>query len=1006
MRFNEDTRVKLPATVQFMRLGYDYQSLQNAEIDTETKIFLSRFKKGLEKINKRIFSDKEIQHICTDILKALKNHDLGKEFYSWLIKPVDKVKLIDFDDITNNDFAIVNELIFGMTTDGSFRPDITILINGIPLAFLEVKKPSNEGGIQVEFKRMINDRFEKEEHKKYFNMLQFIAFSNNMEYETEDTDDDPKAGSFYTTPNGFKTSFSFFREEEKNFALLKDVSEEQIKFMLKDNKYNPSEFDTQEFQTNLSPDTPCNAFVTSVFSPDRFIYFLQYGIVYVAEQVPEKHIMRYPQFFATKNIIEALKKGSKGGIIWHTQGSGKTALAAFSNRVIKDYFSSLGINTRFFFIVDRLDLLTQSSNEFTIRGYNAINVADKEGFSWELNKALTTNTDMQSWGDFVVTNIQKFNDKLPEAKNDYDAKIQRVFFIDEAHRSYAKTGEYFKNLMLVDDNAIYIALTGTPLLSKKERSNLKFGDYIHKYFYDKSIMDGYTLRIKKESIDTLAKAEIKRNLPLEDPDVDKDTIYQSDAYITALSRFIQDDFKDFRLMNIDKTIGGMIVCNSNPQARKVQAWFENNSDLKTGLVITDDDIPTQANKNMQLSFRKTLQPDMLVVHQMLTTGYDVKRLKKMYLLRNAKEHTLLQTISRVNRPYKNDQGKVYKYGYIVDFVDIDEEYERTIQQYLEELEEELKDVEEGDISLNGLIVDKESIHEKYVRLKYEYDSIIDTDNLEEIASLLVLLSKEKLYIVRRILNKIKECHTELLLSRANEYTNEIDIEHIKKVIKLVKNRIDFLNLKGSAVDTLAILSNSEVVEIIYQFIKVKVSIIDLGKFHGMPIVDGLIDKIKRIQKGIKENKNKDDIRIVQLSELLEQIFISLEIIDINDLSKIDDELLQALEELERINSENERLSEIYNGSFAFVKTYNDYCTTYPQYDRADIENVLICIYNSVSEIMSKNAIIIQGRSNFITNVQQKTTIDLLKSGLYKKLNLKEWYPQLIGDIYVNLQIYK
>ena len=83
---------------------------------------------------------------------------------------------------------------------------------------------------------------------------------------------------------------------------------------------------------------------------------------------------------------------------------------------------------------------------------------------------------------------------MPNAKNDYNANVQRVFFVDEAHRSYSKNGEFFKNLMICDANGIYIALTGTPLLSKKERSNLKFGDYIHKYFYDKSIADGYTLR--------------------------------------------------------------------------------------------------------------------------------------------------------------------------------------------------------------------------------------------------------------------------------------------------------------------------------------------------------------------------------------------------------------------------------------------------------------------------------------------------------------------------------
>ena len=112
------------------------------------------------------------------------------------------------------------------------------------------------------------------------------------------------------------------------------------------------------------------------------------------------------------------------------------------------------------------------------RGY----VGDKEEFMREIDKPLSTNIDSKAIGEVVVANIQKLETRLEEAKNDYNARVQRVFFIDEAHRSYKSTGEYFKNLMTCDTDAVYIALTGTPLLTKKERSNLKFGDYIHKYF--------------------------------------------------------------------------------------------------------------------------------------------------------------------------------------------------------------------------------------------------------------------------------------------------------------------------------------------------------------------------------------------------------------------------------------------------------------------------------------------------------------------------------------------
>ena len=109
-----------------------------------------------------------------------------------------------------------------------------MLINGIPLAFLEVKKPNNEGGIQAEFRRMLDRRLEVPEYKKYFNMLQVVSFSNNMEYEDEDDvdADDVKAGSFYTTPNGFNTSFSFFREESPKTTGFTDVTADTIRCLL------------------------------------------------------------------------------------------------------------------------------------------------------------------------------------------------------------------------------------------------------------------------------------------------------------------------------------------------------------------------------------------------------------------------------------------------------------------------------------------------------------------------------------------------------------------------------------------------------------------------------------------------------------------------------------------------------------------------------------------------------------------------------------------------------
>ena len=879
----------------------------------------------------------------------------------------------------------------------------------MPLAFLEVKKPNNDGGIQKEFDRMINKRLQNPDYRRFFNLIQFVSFSNNMEYEEDDDAEDVKAGSFYTTPNGNNTSFSFFREDDEQYHITysyKDIDMDTVKYVMKDCGYNPAEADTPEFAENLKTGTPCNSFVTSVFDKERFLYFLEYGIMFISGQIPERHIMRYPQFFATRKIVERLEAGGKGGIIWHTQGSGKTAIAAFSNRVIRDYYSKKNISTRFFFVVDRLDLLTQASIEFTARGLKTVNCEDKAGFTNELNKTLSTDVGSKAIGEICVVNIQKFEGKMPEAKNDYKAKVQRIFFVDEAHRSYSSTGEFFKNLMTCDLDAVYIALTGTPLLSRKERSNLKFGDYIHKYFYDKSIADGYTLRIKKENIDTVAKSEIKKNLEIEDRQLEDRDVYESDAYVNALGAFIEKDFVNFRLQNSDMSIGGMIVCRTNPQAKKVQEWFKVNSKLNTGLVITDTDDPKQKkiNRNHQIDFRDTLVPDILIVNFMLTTGYDVKRLKKMYLLRGPHAQSLLQTISRVNRPYKSPNGKVYRYGYIVDFVDIEQEYDKTIEAYIKELEADLNENGENEGSLAGLVVDKEDINRKYHKYVDELEDMIATDNLERFSKQLTLYNKEALLKIRRLLNGIKECQTEFILSRAMDYAAQIDAERNKKLLRLTQDRIDFMNLSRNTVEMMDVISNEEVVEILYEFIKVKIIIMDLGQMtQDNPKFQRFSKVVRDIQNEIKKNKNKGDIKIRKLDELLQKIFNDLSISDLNDLDSITDELLEALEKARNINYENERLSKIYGGSYAFVKTYQDAVERYPA-DRSEIERMLVIIYQAIEDVLEKEIVMIQGRKNFADSIKSKATKTLLKEKLYGKI--KGFYTPLLNDLYTNIQLFK
>lgn len=1028
--FNEDTRVKFPAIIQFMRLGYEYQSKKGARIDFETKIFTDRFKSSLEIINKRAIADDELFSLIEEINVLIKNNDLGKEFYKRLMSTKHPLRLLDLDDYQNNDFAVVSELPFSIkegTAEGSFRPDINILVNGMPLAFLEVKHPNNSGGIKVEFDRMINDRLKNEDFKKFFNLLQIVSFSNNMEYEESDDDiaSDVRAGSFYTTPNGPHTSFSFFREDIREYHAnykLKEIEDETIKQVVKDGGYSPDETDTEEFKTNQLDSTPCNRFITSLFDKERFMYMLRYGIMFLTEikkvknlstntveEIPikQKHIMRYPQFFATRAILKRLGEKDKNGIIWHTQGSGKTALSAFSVPIISDYYAKKKVNARFFFIVDRLDLMIQASMEFANREFTVINVADKNEFAKELKKPLDEDND--GTGTICVVNIHKIMEesKMPVIENLYNVKVQRIFFVDEAHRSYNVHGEFFKNLMTCDSSGIYIAMTGTPLLTKRERSNLKFGDYIHKYFYDKSIADGYTLRIKKEQIDTTARTEIIENLDIETQDLNSKDVYESDDYIEGVSKYIETDFKGFRLVNSDPTIGGMIVCRSNDQARKINEWFNKNSKLYTGLVMSDSEnnaVQNNLNRQHQINFRENGYPDILVVHYMLTTGYDVKRLKKMYLLRGPRAHNLLQTISRVNRPYKSPTGKVYQYGYIVDFIDIEKEYTHTLDAYIKELEADMHIDGDDDVSLSGLIVDKEDIKKKLDKIRVDLKPFIMEDNLEKFVKMMENFTKEALLKIRKLLIGIKNCSIEFKLSRADEYSKLIDDDKVNKYLKAVNDRISFINLSTQTIDTLDIMNNEEVVKVIYEFIKTKITILDLSKFM---LTDDDFNRVKdvitELQTEVKKNKNKKDIKVQKLEDLLKKIFTKLQVFDYANIDELSEELRKALEEARKINEENDRLSLAYGGSFAFVKTLSD-AVIETDIDRSDIERFLKIVYDKIKDTIYDDALVLQGKNGFVATTKSKTAVTLVNKKLFTKI--MNYYDDVLEMLYVNLLLYK
>jgi len=907
MAFNENTRVKIPAILHLCRLGYEYISLVDAKRDEGTNIFTE----SLTRINPDI--DKSgIKKILEEISLALDNEDLGRAFYG-MLTATSGIRLIDYKDFANNSFHVVTELTF-KNGDDEFRPDITLLVNGMPLAFIEVKKPNNQEGVLAERDR-INVRFKNKKFRRFINAFQVLVFSNNMEYDQEAVE--PIQGAFYSSTSYAEANFNCFREEESLdlASLLKPENDATENFVLKDNnlaaiKHSP------EFITNKAPNSPTNRVLTSLFSKARFSFLLKYCIAYVHEGMGvEKHIMRYPQFFATKAIKQKIDKGIKKGIIWHTQGSGKTALAYYNVHFLTDHFQTKGIVPKFYFIVDRIDLMNQAKTEFAIRGLTVHTVNSKEELlnDFKLRQAIH---NLSGKREITVVNIQKFKDDDHVLQtNDYDINIQRVYFLDEVHRSYNPTGSFLGNLFNSDRNAILIGLTGTPLILSDRRSRDLFGDYIHKYYYNASIADGYTLRLIREGIETKYKIQLEqvlKRIEILEGNLDRASVYAHEKFVEPMLDYIVQDFIQSRTRFGDHSIGGMVVCDSAEQARTLFEIFIHKYNSNQGTIEQDltkypqlSPVPVEYN-NYQGKLKKGLTAslilhdfgskdarkqevddfkdgkiDLLFVYNMLLTGFDAKRLKKLYIGRVIKDHNLLQTLTRVNRPYKK-----FRYGFVVDFADIRKEFDITNKAYFEELQSELGDEIQ---TYSNLFKTKEEIEADIQSIKeklFHYD----LSNAEIFSQQISQISdRNKVLEIKKALESAKNLYNIIRLLGHFDLLNRVDFKKLNQLYNEAARHLDLLNLKENvqnSVDT-ADLLNMALENVLFMFRKVSE--------EEMIIADQLKNILQKTRETLGNNFDPKDLEFVSLYEELKRLF------DKKNLDEItQDEMKQNIVALQKI----------------------------------------------------------------------------------------------------------
>ncbi|HHC7315642.1 type I restriction endonuclease subunit R [Shewanella avicenniae] len=946
MSFTEDSRVKIPTILHLMRLGYEYLSLKGTHWDKDTNIFPELFSLAVSRINPDMTSD-DVGRLLEEVKLSLDNEDLGRAFFNKL-KARSGTKLIDFENFSNNSFHVVTELTY-KNGDDEFRPDIILLINGMPLVFIEVKKPNNRDGIVAERER-INKRFQNPKFKRFANITQFMIFSNNMDYV--DGDPEPVQGAFYASSSYDKPVFNYFREEEvlDLTALLKPLTDEQELAVLKDNnleviRSNP------EFLSNKEPSRPTNRICTSLLSKERLSFVLRYALVYVSESDGlQKHIMRYPQMFATKAIERKLNEGVRKGIIWHTQGSGKTALTYYNVGFLTDYFQKREIIPKFYFIVDRLDLLQQAQREFTARGLIVHTINSREAFTRDI-KATQVIHNHSGKAEITVVNIQKFKDD-PDviSTQDYNVTIQRVYFLDEVHRSYNPKGSFLANLTQSDTNAIKIGLTGTPLLGEDYNSRVLFGDYIHKYYYNASIADGYTLRLIREEIATNYKMTLQQALEeaeVKMGDVDRKEIYAHQSFVEPMLDYIISDFEKSRGTLNDATIGGMIICDSSDQAKKMFELFNavyaskplSSSDSVEPQQATSvaEPIPTyvqtasmepakQAHKvsNAALILHdvgtkqerkdwvedfKAGKIDLLFVYNMLLTGFDAKRLKKLYLGRVIRKHNLLQALTRVNRTYKD-----FRYGYVVDFADIRKEFDATNKAYFDELQSELGDEIE---SYSKLFKSQEEIKQEIEHIK-DVLFRFDIGNMETFCDQISQIQdRETVLALKNALADARSLYNLIRLQGEYDFLDELDFTKLNVLFRVASDRLDMLNLAISIQDGVDIgnLLNRALEDVIFTFTKI-------GE-EELVLADKLKNTLRQTREALASNFDQQDPKFINLKDELERLFKKKNLSEVTQDEMVAniDALNKIHQRVKELNRQNNQLRQKYLGDTKYARLH-------------------------------------------------------------------------------------
>jgi len=836
--FNEQNSSQIPAMSLLMKCGYKILTPQ--EVSTERKgssnnaILENILRSQLDKINridyrdkKYHFSEANIQDAITKIknihfdglIRTNKNIyellKLGTSFKQNIEgnNTSPSFKYIDWKNVENNVFHFIPEFeVLRENGKDNIRIDIVLFVNGLPLCSIECKK----SGITVQQAIEQTIRNQKEDYcSRFFTYSQLLIVANKHEVK-------------YATTKTDKRFWANWKEKNLDENGITKLVNQQLTKEQKDRLFTgdfaKSRSDFEQLPKTDKKPTEQDKILHSLCNPERLLDLIHNFILF---DTGVKKITRYQQYFSVKKIMNRIKTfddegNRKGGVIWHTQGSGKSLMMVMIAKAIK--LDPEIKNQKIIVVTDRIDLDDQIKDTF---GHCDVVVEKATSGINLINKIKENKVDV------ITTIIHKFTSALKNNEN-FNDKSRNVFIlVDEGHRSQNNT--FHVNMRKMFPNACYLGFTGTPLMKKERSTFAKFGGIIDKYTVNQAIKDKAVVPllyegryiekdVNKKAIDIWfdrtckgLTREQKKDLKKKYAKAKEINEAEQTIYCTAF------DISEHYNKNWKGTgFKGQIVTSSKATALLYKKYLDEIGDVNSEVIISAPDMregdesvdesydkntkqktkifwknilkkfgtEKEYNKQIIESFKNKEEPELLIVVDKLLTGFDAPCNTILYLTRALKDHTLLQAIARVNRLYSWQEGTEVgekEFGYIIDYANVLGNLNKALSDY-----SSLEDFKEED--LRGILKNIDDIIKELPKAHRELLDIFKTiKNKKNIDEYELLLTNERIRkeFYATLSHFIKK------LSVAMSSYDFIQKTPDKKINEYKKDLVWFVNLRTS-----------------------------------------------------------------------------------------------------------------------------------------------------------------------------------------------------------------